>query len=237
MKPIIGVFGAIDGEGKHSLALSYINAISSSGGIPIILTSVTHSEDISRMIDMCDGFCFTGGVDIHPRYYGEEVSEACGEIHDPRDAFEMAVFGCVFGSGKPIIGICRGEQLINVALGGSLYQDLPTERPSEIQHRQTAPRSEATHEVDIILKTPLDELLSSKSISVNTIHHQAIKSLGDGLRPMALAPDGVIEAVYHEAHPYLRAYQWHPEALYKTESASRKIFDDFIAAAQNAKEK
>jgi putative glutamine amidotransferase len=237
MKPIIGVFGVIDGEGTHSLTKYYINAITSSGGIPIILASVKDRGDISRLVDICDGFCFTGGFDIHPRYYGEEVSEVCGEIHELRDLFEMEAFDCVFKSGKPIIGICRGEQLVNVALGGSLYQDLPTDRPSDIDHRQTAPRSETAHTVDLVFGTPIEELISQRSISVNTIHHQAIKRLGEGLCPMALAPDGIVEAIYHESHPYLRAYQWHPEALYETEIASRKIFDDFIAAAQNAKEK
>ena len=237
MKPIIGVFVDIDSEGKHSLMKSYINAISRSGGIPIILPSLSLDEDMLTLVDICDGFCFTGGVDIHPKYYGEEVKETCGEIHDPRDVYEMTAFPHVFKSGKPIIGICRGAQLLNIALGGSLYQDLPTEYPSELQHRQTAPRDEVAHSVEIASPSPLFDIIGEGSMMVNTFHHQAIKRLADGLCPMAYAPDGLIEAVYHASHPYLRAYQWHPEALYETESASVKIFDNFIAAAKNAKEK
>ena len=236
MKPVIGIFGVIDSEGKHSLTLNYIRAISSSGGIPVILPSVPLEEDIMRLVEMCDGFCFTGGVDIHPKYYGEEVRAECGEIHDPRDEFEMSAFRHVYESGKPIIGICRGEQLINVALGGSLYQDLPTQNPSDIQHRQTAPRTEVTHSVSVAKGTPFMELLGVESIMVNTFHHQAVKALGKGLRPMAFAPDGVVEAVYHESQPYLRAYQWHPEAIYETEVASVKIFNQFIEAAKREKE-
>lgn len=232
MKPVIGIFGVIDSEGKHSLTLNYIKAISSSGGIPVILPSVSREEDIARLVDMCDGFCFTGGVDIHPKYYGEEKLDVCGEIHDPRDVFEMWAIRHVLESGKPLIGICRGEQLINVALGGSLYQDLPTDRPSDIDHRQTAPRSETTHTASVLPGTPFAELLGVETVNVNTIHHQAIKRLGEGLRAMAVASDGVVEAIYHESHPYLRAYQWHPEALYESDEASVRIFNDFIRAAE-----
>ena len=129
-----------------------------------------------------------------------------------------------------MLAICRGLQLTNVALGGSLYQDIPTEYKTDILHRQTAPAGESTHTASVVTGTPLDTLIGKKSMTVNTFHHQAIKKLGKGLEIMASADDGIIEAVYHSDHPYLRAYQWHPEKLYDTDDNNRRIFDDFIEA-------
>jgi putative glutamine amidotransferase len=130
---------------------------------------------------------------------------------------------------KPVLGICRGAQLINIALGGTLYQDLPTELPTEISHRQTEPKFSPAHSVKILADTPLYDLVQKDRMTANSFHHQAVKTLGKGLELMALADDGVVEAFYLPGERYLRAYQWHPERLFAIDSDNRLLFEDFTA--------
>ena len=125
------------------------------------------------------------------------------------------------------MGICRGIQLINVALGGTLYQDIATECPSEISHQQSEPKTLPSHEVKIISDTPLMELICKKRMIANSFHHQAIKALGEGLLVTAYSRDGIIEAIYYNGESYIRGYQWHPELLY-TNAENKAIFDNFI---------
>jgi putative glutamine amidotransferase len=138
----------------------------------------------------------------------------------------------VLASKKPILGICRGAQMINVALGGTLYQDIATQLQTELSHRQTEGKFEHSHAVNILQGTPLFALLHQERIPANSFHHQAVKALGEGLAVMARADDGVVEALYHTVHPYLRLYQWHPERLCKTDSAALSVFADFVASCR-----
>lgn len=232
MNPIIGLLAAVDNDGTTTLFHPYAHAIEQSGGIPLLLPYTESADVIARFVAMCDGICFTGGVDIAPAYYGEPMSEQCGEIQPLRDAMEFAVLREVLATGKPILGICRGAQLLNVALGGTLYQDLPSERPSDVVHRQTEGKFDFSHDVNVLVDTPLYTLLGAERIRGNSFHHQAVKTLGRGLRVMAEAEDGVIEGFWSIDHPYLRAYQWHPERLYDKDEHARAIFSDFIAACK-----
>lgn len=134
------------------------------------------------------------------------------------------------------MAICRGAQLVNVALGGTLYQDIPTEIISNIPHRQTEPKDSHSHEICVFENTPLRNLVMSERIKVNSFHHQALKLLGNGLSVMATADDGVIEAVYSTEHPYLLAYQWHPERLFDADNLNRVLFTDFIDACEVKKQ-
>ena len=127
------------------------------------------------------------------------------------------------------MGICRGAQLVNVALGGTLYQDLPTEIESDILHRQKEGILDYSHEIKVVKGAPLYALMGEERIKANSFHHQAIRKLGEGLKVMANADDGVVEAVWYEGDRYLRAYQWHPERLYEADDFNKRIFDDFIA--------
>ena len=218
----------IDNELSTRVQNPYIYAIERSGGIPILFPYVGDGETIEHLVDSCNGFFFTGGADIAPKRYGEEAKDNIGDIQEHRDEFEFNVFQRVIKTSKPILAICRGAQLVNVALGGTLYQDIPSEVQTKILHRQIEPKFSHSHDVRIMINTPLYEMMKAERIKVNSFHHQAIKTLGEGLEIMALAEDGIIEAVYSSGRQYIRAYQWHPERLFETDTQSRIIFEDFI---------
>jgi len=228
MRPIIGVLAEIDNELSTRVQNPYIYAIERSGGIPILFPYVDDGETIEHLVDICDGFFFTGGADIAPKRYGEEVKDNIVDIQEHRDEFEFHVFQKVKKTLKPVLAICRGAQLVNVALGGTLYQDIPSEVQTKILHRQIELKFSYSHDVRIMINTPLYEMMKAERIKVNSFHHQAIKTLGEGLEIMALAEDGIIEAVYSSGRQYIRAYQWHPERLVETDTQSRIIFEDFI---------
>ena len=233
MRPIIGVLAEIDDECNTRVQNPYIHAIEKSGGIPILFPYVSDNETIGRLVDLCDGFFFTGGADIHPKHYGEKAKESLGNLQEHRDEFEFRVFEKVIKTAKPILAICRGAQLVNIALGGTLYQDIPSELQTTISHRQSEPKFSPSHDVKIMINTPLYEMVRTAQIKVNSCHHQAIKTLGKGLEMMAVAEDGIIEAVYASGERYLRAYQWHPERLFKTDVHNRMIFEDFVHACKS----
>ena len=231
--PVIGLLGEIDDERTITMQNTYINAIEKSGGVPIIFPFVENEESVNKLIDICDGFLFTGGADIAPSRYGEGIKPTCGAIQYQRDAFEFKMFDAVIATGKPILAICRGAQLVNVALGGTLYQDLSDEMPSPIAHRQAEPKFAMSHDIKILADTPLHSLIGADRMHGNSFHHQAIKRLGEGLQVMATADDGIVEAVYLPGAPYFRAYQWHPERLVDMDEKNRMIFDDFLAACRS----
>ena len=231
MKPIIGILGPVDDDGSINLLHTYSAAIEKAGGVPILLPFTENEETLSEYVSACDGFLFSGGVDVEPKRFGEETKSECGKIQLKRDQLEFSIFKIAFESKKAILGICRGAQVINVALGGTLYQDIPTEIKTDILHRQSEPRNMPSHSVNILADTPLMELIGKERMTANSFHHQAIKALGEGLLVMALADDAIIEAVYHNDYPYLLAYQWHPERLCDTDTDNMKIFTSFIKAA------
>ena len=235
-KPIITILCSVsDNEtaSEYRLPHSYVDAISKCGGIPILLPYTLDREMIGSYVDIADGFLFTGGNDVDPALYNEAVSPSCGEIERARDDFEIAIANAAFSTKKPIMGICRGIQLLNVALGGTLYQDIDSECDGCIQHRQSEPNDSPSHEVTIIEGTPLYTLIGEKKMTANSFHHQALKKLGYGLRAMAYASDKTVEAVYSTEYPYLYAYQWHPERLFRSSDGNRKLFSDFISACKN----
>ena len=228
MKPLIGVMGIIDDDKTLTLGFTYVDCIEKSGGVPVVFPYVSNDETMDEFVRLCDGFCFSGGKDVEPNRYGERVKDGCGIIHKHRDELEFKVFKKALSAQKPILGICRGAQVVNVALGGSLYQDIPTECPSRIAHRQTQAKTEPSHAINVVENTPLHALTGKLRIDGNSFHHQAIQNLGNGLAVMATADDGIIEAIYSLRERYIRAYQWHPERLYAFGEDNKKIFDDFI---------
>ena len=227
-KPVVGVFAEVNDELFTSVRGAYIHAIEKAGGIPLLVPFVESDEVLGEIISRCNGIFLTGGVDISPDRYGEEIKPTCGERQLNRDTLEFKAFDIAFKTEKTMLAVCRGAQLVNVALGGSLYQDLPTEHSSSISHRQTEGICEYSHEVNIAEGTPLYALLGAERIRANSFHHQAVKRLGDGLEVMAQADDGVVEALYYKGDQYLMAYQWHPERLFDRDAHHRKIFEDFI---------
>lgn len=233
--PIIAILAQVDNEKNTKLASTYTEAIEKSGGVPLIFPYTEDEKTLDSLIELCDGFLFSGGADIEPSLYGEQRSPFCDASQSYRDSLELRVFAKVFEARKSIMGICRGIQLINVALGGSLYQDIPSEYQTGILHRQTEPNDMPSHSVLIESETPLYALVGKDSMPSNSFHHQALKRLGKGLEVMATSEDGMVEAVYLKGYPYLRAYQWHPERLYGTSAENKSLFDDFINAAEQSK--
>ena len=233
MKPIIGVLAEVYDDLHTQMPVAYASAIERSGGVPVVLPHVASDDAIDAFVALCDGFFFTGGVDVDPQRYGEEKSLCCGAVQEHRDTLEFAVFDKAFQTRKPILGICRGEQLINVALGGTLYQDITTELQTDIAHRQVEAKNDFSHSVSVFEDTPLHHLIGKQRMRANSFHHQAIKQLGTGLAVMAAADDGVVEAIYLKGERYLRAYQWHPERLYGADPHSCALFDDFIRACKS----
>ncbi|MBR1710972.1 MAG: gamma-glutamyl-gamma-aminobutyrate hydrolase family protein [Clostridia bacterium] len=231
MKPLIGLIPLVDDERESLWMLpGYMDGIRTSGGLPIMLPLTDHPAEILQLLGTCNGFLFTGGHDVSPEIYGETRRKECGICSPQRDRMELLLLEYAMKKNKPILGICRGIQLINAALGGTLWQDLPTEHPSKTQHHQHPPYDKPIHEVNLCPNTPLADLLGRSSLSVNSYHHQAIRDLAHALRPMAIAPDGLIEAIWHPETTFLWAVQWHPEFAYKTDEASQAIFKAFVRA-------
>ena len=228
MKPIIGILADVDRNRVTSVKGDYISAIEMAGGVPFVFPYVQNDETLGEMVDACDGIFFTGGVDISPDRYGEDKKPTCGEPQLNRDVLEFKAFDMAFKMKKPILAVCRGAQLVNVALGGTLYQDIPTEVDTDTVHRQTEGIYEYSHDVEIKEGTPLFRLCGETRIKANSFHHQAIKKLGEGLAVMAQADDGIVEAVYYTGNRYICAYQWHPERLFYNDDFNRGVFGDFV---------
>lgn len=232
MKPIIGITPEIAEDGKVSLNYAYTHAIEAAGGIPLVLPCTEDAALLNELTQLCHGFVFSGGEDIEPERYGEEKLPQCGAPALRRDAFDFAMFEKALATGKPILGICRGGQLINVALGGTLWQDLPSQFPSEIPHVQKEEKFAISHSVAVLPGTPLAAVTGKTRIKANSFHHQAAHRLGKGLQIMARSDDGVVEAMYLPEHRYLWALQWHPERICDIDEDARTIFERFIDACK-----
>ena len=230
MRPIIGITPEIAENGNISLRYAYTHAIESAGGIPLLLPCTEDEALLEELAAVCHGFVFSGGEDIDPKYYGEQTLPACGEIAPRRDAFELRLFAKVFPTGKPILGICRGQQLVNVALGGTLWQDLPSQLPSPIPHKQTQGDFEHSHCVELLPGTILTAATGKTRITVNSFHHQAVRELGRDLTVIARADDGLAEALRHTRHPFLLTLQWHPERLCHMDADAVAVFRAFLEA-------
>jgi len=228
IKPIIGVIPLWD-EKQNSIWIvpGYMQSLEEAGAIPMLLPLTTSETVLKQSIRFFDGFLFTGGHDVNPKLYGQEKAPHCGESCDIRDKMEAYIFReAVLNQNKPALGICRGIQLFNVLLGGNLYQDIPTELPSKINHAKGHTESPA-HNVRIIPSSPLHKLVEKECLEVNSSHHQGIKRIADDFEIMAVADDGLVEAVCIPDRPYVWAVQWHPELSLKDE-ISKKIFSSFV---------
>ena len=231
--PQIGIVPLIDIQRESYWMLpGYMEGIADAGGLPIMLPLTADPAAIRRIAQLCDGFLFTGGHDVSPELYGQEILPLCGERCPERDAMERLLFPAVMELKKPVLGICRGLQFINVMLGGTLFQDIPAQRPSEVIHHQDPPYDSPSHPVELPSGTPLRELLGRDTISVNSCHHQGIRDLAPALCSMANAPDGLVEAVWAADRRYVWAVQWHPEFSRLKDDHSRHIFQSFVDAAR-----
>ncbi len=206
----------------------YFAGIARFGGIPVILPIVEQEEVWLEAVNRVDAIIFTGGVDIHPHFYREEPNQKIGEIMPLRDQMEIKMAQYAMELNKPILGICRGIQLLNVAQGGTLYQDIPSQVENAILHSQTAPRYEATHYIAIAKDSILYDIVQSEKIRTNSFHHQAIKGLASGFRKIAEASDGIIEAIESIDHDFVLGLQFHPEMMWHRDRTMASIGEYFV---------
>lgn len=232
MRKIVGCSaGGGASEGKYRVDAAYLRSVSEAGAIPIILPPTDDAEALESALSLCDGVLLTGGPDIDPVLYGEEKLEECGEISAERDANELALCALALKLDKPLLAICRGVQVLNVACGGTLWQDISSQVENSVQH-STINQVKAEHKVvisdgEILSLIPFGE----NAFSVNSFHHQALKGIGKDVCVMAIsAEDGVIEGVYVKGRKFAVGVQWHPERLSATDENAAVIFKAFVDA-------
>ncbi len=236
-KPIIGIVASLLDESRANIMEStervfisekFISSVECAGGIPLVLPYVSDMEDIKAQIDACDGILLCGGMDIHPIYYGEEPHEKLGFVSSREDDYQIKVARITLNRHIPILGICRGHQLLNIVCGGTLYQDISEVPKNTIKHEQMSKRYEPYHSINIEKNSKLEKILGSSTL-VNSLHHQCIKELGKGLRATAFAKDGIIEAIEMPDRDFVMGFQWHPEemAMHRNEEML-DIFKEFI---------
>ena len=229
--PRIGVTASTTKEDKniHRVTQNMTKSVAAAGADMITLDFPLDAADLERVLPALDGVIIAGGPDMHPKYFGQEIDPYCGTITEDRDIMELYVMKWAMENDIPVLGVCRGMQLINVALGGTLHQDVV--HHMGIVHRQSEGMvywHDAVFEGDSMLR----RLVGSERYPVNSYHHQAVDALADGLVATAYNPDGLIEAYERPASRFLMAVQWHPEVSYFKDSFSRKIFDRFLEACR-----
>lgn len=239
--PLIGVTTSITVGKQPERAYvnsAYLAAIQMAGGVPVPVTPQLDARSQQELLAILDGFLLTGGGDLDPAAFNEPPHPTLYEVAPARDRLEIALVHHAMESRKPLLAVCRGIQVLNVALGGTLFQDVASDPGSEIQHQQDkddTPRNEPTHPVKVVAGSRLAQVLGTTDLRVNSMHHQAVKAVGRGLVPVAFAPDMVIEGVeLEEPDRFVLGVQWHPEELTDREPSARRLFGALVAAATRA---
>ena len=208
----------------------YLVAIERAGAIPVVLSAHRTKSTVPRLLGILNGLVLSGGnFDIHPRYYGERPIEELGEIKAARTEFELEITRAALKRNLPVLGICGGAQAINVALGGSLYQDIEAQLPDAGPHERSSQSRRSGHPIRVNAGTRLFSIVERSSLTVNSSHHQAVKRLGRDLIINAVADDGVIEGIESTQHRFVLGVQWHPEVLAPRQRLQRRIFSSFVA--------
>ncbi|HEU5322242.1 MAG TPA: gamma-glutamyl-gamma-aminobutyrate hydrolase family protein [Methylomirabilota bacterium] len=235
-RPLIGVTTSITVEGVPERAYvnsAYLRAVEQAGGVPVLLPPQLGREAWLALWPRLHGLVLTGGGDVDPARFGQTPGPVLVDVSPARDALELELVDRALEGDVPLLAICRGIQVLNVALGGTLHQDLPADVGAAVAHSQTAPRHEPTHAVKVMAEgTRLGRVLGAVELRVNSFHHQAIERLGRGLRDVAWAPDGVIEAAeLQDGERFVLGVQWHPEDLVGHDPAARRLFAAVVEAA------
>lgn len=215
----------LDNEQEQRLVNAYIRCITENGGVPLVLPVTDNEEVIREYCSKVDAFLLTGGGDIDPKYWGEELTELSNRPSETRDFFDIALTRHALASGKKILGICRGMQSIAILTNGTLFQDIYKQMPDRtlICHSQKAPRCETHHKVNIVPDSQLSAIMGTTSADVNSFHHQAVRSVGNDCIITAKSPDGVIEGIELKGKPVV-GVQWHPEELFGLHNEERALF-------------
>ncbi len=231
--PIIGI------SGSHNIAdrqlfvrENYMQSVLRAGGIPVLLPEIEDKETAAQILAHLDGLLLAGGGDILPSRYGEETLPACGEADEQRDVFELLMIPMAISQKMPIFGICRGIQVLNVAMGGTLIQDIESQKgiPTGV-HQQKPPYGEPVHAVHFEQGSLFEQITGTKSMQTNSMHHQAVKDIAPGLQVDGQADDGMIEAVSAIGNPRIFAVQFHPEYLSDHDVYAQRLFDYFVKLA------
>ena len=236
MKPIIGITtnSTTNNFGQPLVLLqqSYVRAIMQAGGIPLLIPSLIADDGWDALYARLDGILFSGGGDIGLEHNPGEAHPRIDDVDPLRDSVELKMLNTAASDGKPFLGICRGCQVMNVALGGTLYTHIPDQLPNALDHSYPGnKRTVLVHEIKIEEGTHIAEIFGEPIIKVNSLHHQGLKDIAPSLRVAGHAPDGLVEAIELPDHPFGLGVQWHPEWLTDQEG-TRNLFSKFVDAAQ-----
>ena len=232
-KPVIGLCSSYEKNEENDrifLNHDYLKAIRHFGGMPLVIPAEATEEEQTYLLSQCDGLLLTGGDDIDPTLYGETVLNDTVNTAPVRDAGEPRLIRMAGERNLPILGICRGIQILNVYFGGSLYQDIPAQLETPVKHSMEKPYHRTCHDCRVTPGTPLADWTGKDVIAVNSFHHQAVKAVAPGFAVMGVCSDGVVEAFYKPDAAFLCAVQWHPEKIWDIEESSAQIFEAFIQA-------
>lgn len=240
MKPLIGITSSIEiSDASYMVSSDNVAAIIEAGGLPVILPPLLEVSNIDQIAQTIDGLYLTGGYDINPLLFHEEPHQHLGTITPTRDTFEIACINRMLSLDKPILGVCRGCQILNIAVGGDMYQDIYTQFDKGVevlQHQQKAPKEHGSHFVDVLSGSLLHHLTGRKKLCVNSRHHQANRRLADDFQVSGKASDGIIEAIESKEHQFVLGLQWHPEnMLTSNDQPSSQILKGFIKACNRRK--
>lgn len=228
MQPIIGLTAELESK-KISVHQNYAKPLVAIGALPMVLPYTEKLPVVQEIVEKIDGLLLTGGADIDPTLFGEEPEPGLQKIDPKRDRFEMMLIQEALKADLPILAICRGNQMLNVAAGGTLVQDLFS-RSNILQHHQNAPRDHESHFVDIIKDSKLFEMVNAEQLKVNSFHHQAVQEPAPGFIISATASDGVVEAIESEKHRFTVGVQWHPGDLFEKNAHAGQLFRAFVNA-------
>ncbi|RKD25334.1 putative glutamine amidotransferase [Caminicella sporogenes DSM 14501] len=243
MKPLIGIttylvkdrelkekrYRGLPGQDMQMSTMDYSRCIKKAGGIPVTIPVIHDDDYIEELSNILDGFLFSGGPDIYPFKYGQALKKGIGLINPERDDFEFKLLDKVLKKDKPVFGICRGFQLINVYFGGTLYQDISKTNMTDIEHVGIMiPKYEYCHDVIIDNESKLYLAFKTNKLKVNSFHHQAIDKLGEGLLKTAWSKDGIIEGFEHPDYSFIVGVQWHPEMMVEVHKEQLSVFQLFI---------
>ena len=230
--PVIGITAAFDEEEeRYSLSRYYVEAVARAGGIPLIVPPLSF-EMAAAVLEKIQGLLLSGGGDLDPAYFGEEPLPYTKGINPRRDIFELALARAALVRQVPVLGICRGMQVLNVAAGGTIYQDLILGTAHPLKHYQEAPRWYGTHDIEIQPGSKLHSVLGVRRLRVNSFHHQAVRQIAPGFKISALARDGVVEGIELGNHPFVVGVQFHPEGMWEREPVFLGLFTALVKAAK-----